>query len=172
MDAISDKPVVRRSARRREPAWTERDDVELEYGKLHEYTPETALEEESKIRPYTRPQNIWAHWNEGRPTKLARWVYCQAFSRAGFRHQGRELYATVKLQWSEPYLLTFLSNNRHLLPSITYQSEWHGVYRLFCPNKTIERVCGSDSTGTLYIGKSGTGAHNWSQFFIPASRES
>jgi hypothetical protein len=36
------------------------------------------------------------------------------------------------------------------------------VYRIFFPNKIIDRFCGKDGTGTLYIGKAGTGKMSWS----------
>jgi hypothetical protein len=49
-----------------------------------------------------------------------------------------------------------------LLPSNKYSDQWSGVYRIFVPNKIIDRFCGKDGTGTLYIGKSGTGRLSWS----------
>ena len=36
-----------------------------------------------------------------------------------------------------------------------------GVYRLFAPNKSIDRCCGKDTSGTLYLGCAGT-KRNWS----------
>ena len=153
---------MRRSLKKRRAlAWTERDDEEIEYGKLYEYTPETALEEENKIRPHKPAEDIWPHWSEGRPTKLARWVNIPRFFRAGVHYKERPYYLVWELNWSDAYPLSLLKQKQHLLPS-NHQSESSGVYRIFSPNKTIDRACGKDPTGTLYIGSAGTGARNWS----------
>jgi hypothetical protein len=48
-------------------------------------------------------------------------------------------------------------NNTGYLPSHS-----SGVYRIFVPNVTIDRCCGKDPTGTIYIGRAGNGSKNWS----------
>ena len=68
---------------------------------------------------------------------------------------------SLNLDWNRPYLLADLERNYELLPS-TRTSEWSGVYRLFAPDTVIERACGADATGTLYIGKGGAGGRKWS----------
>jgi len=42
------------------------------------------------------------------------------------------------------------------------KKEWSGVYRIFSPNTIIDRSCGKDPTGTLYLGLAGSGRKNWS----------
>jgi hypothetical protein len=58
-------------------------------------------------------------------------------------------------------MLSPLDGNFHLLPG-NYKSEWSGVYRIFSPNTDIDRCCGKDPTGTLYVGMAGTRGGNWS----------
>ena len=36
------------------------------------------------------------------------------------------------------------------------------VYRIFLPGTAIDRLCGKDPTGTLYLGLAGTGKKSWS----------
>jgi hypothetical protein len=97
------------------------------------------------------PERIWPHWSEGVPTK-----FCAKIGTPASYHTYREYWASLRLIWNGPYLLSFLEENRHLLPS-TDTREWSGVYRIFSPNTIIDRSCGKDPTGTLYLGLAGTG---------------
>jgi hypothetical protein len=99
---------------------------------------------------------IWPQWSEGVPTKF----HTKVGTPASYRPY-REYWADLNLKWSRPYLLSFLEKNKQLLPS-TNETEWSGVYRIFSPNTIIDRSCGKDQTGTLYLGLSGTGRKNWS----------
>jgi hypothetical protein len=96
---------------------------------------------------------IWPHWSEGVPTKLRLKVYD--------RQLCQEYYETLELKWHGKRLLSSLrgrSNSR--LPSNKYGSQWSGVYRIFLPDTSIDRFCGKDPTGTLYVGLAGTGVLN------------
>jgi hypothetical protein len=142
--------------------WTELDDKEIRYGRWHSYTAENVLAEENKVHPPKPTEEIWPHWSEGTPTKLLLKVYSPMFSRKGVRHWPCEYYASLELKWNGIYMLSHLKENTQLLPGNYTAEEWSGVYRLFAPDKTIDRSCGKDPTGTLYIGCAGTGDGKWS----------
>jgi hypothetical protein len=96
---------------------------------------------------------IWPHWSEGVPTKF----------RLMVSNQGRQHYEALELKCSAKELLSSLTGrNNSLLPSNKDESEWSGVYRIFLPDTPIDRFCGKDPTGTLYLGMAGTGAKGWS----------
>lgn len=136
--------------------WTEEDDKddwrrpdkEIKYGKWYRYTTKTTLAEEYKVHPPV----IWPHWSDGIPTKLRRKLGCDEFVKGAVRHRYMVYYPSVKLNWNAPVKLSLLENNNRFLPR-NYRSEWSGVYRIFSPNTTIDRCCGKDPTGTLYIGQ-------------------
>jgi hypothetical protein len=141
--------------------WTEEDDEEIEYGKWHFYDGQSCLAEEQKIHPPKTIDDIWPHWGEGVPTKLRRTFYTSSFSKNGVYHRARRCYASLELKWHSPRSVSSLRKDTRLLPS-SHQSEWSGVYRIFSPDTTIDRFCGNDPTGTLYLGLAGTGEGNWS----------
>jgi hypothetical protein len=135
--------------------WTERDDKEIEYGKWYVYDPMTSFAETNKIHP-PKSDEIWPHWNEGVPRILRKQWDSPSFILAAVHHRNNpEYYVTLTLRWNVPYMLSVLRKNYRLLPG-TYTSEWSGVYRIFSPNTTIDRCCGKDPTGTLYIGRAGS----------------
>jgi hypothetical protein len=135
------------------------DDDEIEYGRLYIHN----LAEESKVNSPKELGKIWPHWSEGVPTKLRDTLGSPAFVLGAVSHDYREYYETLELKWSDPHLLSSLRPRRNgLLPSSRYSSQWSGVYRMFLPDTTINRFCGNDPTGTLYLGKAGTGAKSWS----------
>ena len=101
-------------------------------------------------------KEIWPNWKEGVPTSFHRLIGTPTSYRPY-----RAYYASLELLWNAPYPLPDLFRNRRLLPS-THSSEWSGVYRVFSPNTIIDRSCGKDQTGTLYLGMAGTGRRNWS----------
>jgi hypothetical protein len=76
-------------------------------------------------------------------------------------HRPRYYFETVELKWNNAYLLSVLGKNYRLLPC-NYESQWSGIYRLFSANMKIDRCCGKDPTGTLYLGFAGGGTRNWS----------
>jgi hypothetical protein len=141
--------------------WTEEDDVEIEYGKWHQFDAKTCLAEEHKVRPREANDDIWPHWSEGRPTFLRRNFYSDSFYNGRVHHRSRECYASLELKWSPAHALSFLRKNYRFLPG-THSREWSGVYRVFSPHTIIDRFCGKDPTGTLYLGLAGTGEMNWS----------
>jgi hypothetical protein len=136
------------------------DDEDFEYGKEYVHTPESALAEESKLYPVATG-DIWRHWSEGVPTKLRRRVWSPAFTIGNVRHSSRPHNETLELKWERAHRLTALRKNYNLLPSGQYSSQWVGVYRIFIPDATIERLCGPDPTGTLYLGRAGS-KRGWS----------
>jgi hypothetical protein len=135
----------------------DQDDDEIEYGKWLEHTADEALAEARKALPPLK--NIWPHWNNGVPTKLRICLHSPAFSTGAAFHHERGSFDTVELQWSGSHMLTELESKPYLLPG-SYANTWSGVYRLFAPVTAIDRCCGKDETGTLYIGLAGTGKRN------------
>ena len=131
----------------------EQDEDEIEYGKWIEHTADEALAEARKAVPQSK--NIWPHWNDGVPTKLRLYLVSPAFSTGTAFHHKRGSFFTVELQWHGSHLLTDLEAKSYLLPGY-----YSGVYRLFVPDTAIDRWCGKDKTGTLYIGLAGTGRRN------------
>jgi hypothetical protein len=98
---------------------------------------------EQDEHPPEQAKDIWPHWSEGVPTKLS----------------GNP--RSLELSWSSAYTLSLLKKKKNLLPG-THWSEWSGVSRIFLLNTTIDRFCGKDPTGTLYLGRVGSGAKSWS----------
>ena len=133
----------------------EEDDEDFEYGKL--YT--SKLEETGALLPI-EDGDIWPHWNDGVPTKLRRKLGSPTFVLGTVRHKYREYYETLEFQWGSKRKLTFLKDNYHYLPE-NYESQWSGVYRIFAPDTSIDRFCGRDPTGTLYLGRAGS-VRGWS----------
>jgi hypothetical protein len=141
--------------------WTEQDDKELKYGKWNVYTAKSSLVEQNKVHPPEKVEEIWPHWSEGVPGKLCWSARTPGFSLGPVYHRGRSGYETIELNWNAPQKLAALKSNYHLLPR-DRTSEWNGVYRIFSPNATIDRCCGRDPTGTLYLGLAGSRGRNWS----------
>jgi hypothetical protein len=137
------------------PAPDEQDEDEIEYGKWFERTAEEALAEARKALPPLK--DIWPHWNNGVPTKLCRYGYGGSFHTGTVHHRDRLRSDTVELQWHGSHMLTELEGEPYRLPG-----HHSGVYRIFVPDIAIDRCCGKDKTGTLYIGLAGTGTQNWS----------
>lgn len=137
----------------------EEDNDDLGYGQWAEYTADRALSEER--RRFSPPEEIWPHWNEGVPRRLRRTVGSESFFHNGVHHRYREYLATVEFNWNPSYALWWLDQNRGFLPG-NYENEWSGVYRIFSLGAVIDRCCGKDPTGTLYIGMGGAGRRNWS----------
>jgi hypothetical protein len=133
----------------------EEDDEEIEYGKL--YT--SILEDENELLPLKK-ENIWPHWSEGVPTKLRRKLGSPSFTLGAVRHDYREYYATLDFKWNDMRKLSFLKENNNHLPE-NYENQWSGVYRIFAPDTAIDRFCGKDPTGTLYLGRAGS-ERGWS----------
>ena len=140
---------------------TEKDDKEIKYGDWNVYDAETVLAEEKRAIPLKELNDIWPNWSEGIPKKLRRTGWSSAFLLGRVRHHSRPHTDTLELSWNHAYTLSFLEDNRHLLPG-NYTNQWSGVYRIFSPNTTIPRCCGEDPTGTLYLGRAGSRGRNWS----------
>jgi hypothetical protein len=142
--------------------WTASDDDEFEYGRQYTFEIGTILAEEKKRLAQQEPQDVWPDWREGRPTHFRRHVYVRAFDSGTAKHQETRQLVGLELSWREAYSLDFLKKNSHRLPSTKWSSQWSGVYRLFASTTSINRCCGTDTTGTLYIGMAGTGKMSWS----------
>jgi hypothetical protein len=132
------------------------DDDEIEYGKLYVHD----LKDSGLHRPTAR-EDIWPLWSDGVPTRLRLTAFTPAFWRDKVHHKARPTQLSLELRWSTSQLLSVLSENKHLLPSGKFSNEWNGVYRLFLPDTTIDRFCGKDPTGTLYLGRAGS-KRGWS----------
>src|SRR5579885_2055053 len=130
-------------------------------GCWNEYDAATVLAEEKKKSSTEQLNDIWPHWSEGVPNKLRRTGWAPPFRLGAVDHHGRLLTDTLELDWEHPHALSFLCENKNLLPG-DYTSLWSGVYRVFAPETTIRRCCGEDPTGTLYIGRAGSRGRNWS----------
>jgi hypothetical protein len=136
------------------------DDDDFEYGTEYVHSPETVLAEESKLNP-VQADDIWPDWSTGVPTKMRRRVWSPAFTLGKVQHEACSRYETLELEWQRSRLLSAIRKNYKLLPSGRYSSHWIGVYRIFVPDKTINRLCASDPTGTLYLGRAGS-KRGWS----------
>jgi hypothetical protein len=141
--------------------WTEEDDKEIEYGKWNAYDANDCLAEEYKIHPPKVIEDIRPHWSQGVPTILRKRTRISPFFLNGVHYRCREVYETREYHWRRERSLSELKNDSKLLPG-TYTSEWSGVYRVFAPSRIIKRSWGQDPTGTLYVGKAGTGKRHWS----------
>lgn len=102
-----------------------------------------------------KANEIWPNWSEGRPTKLR--VFAGEHLKNGLY---TDKHATVEYNWGPKCTLTGLRKNA-FLPT-TDQRHRSGVYRVFSSGINIDRCCGKDSTGTLYIGRAGAGRRDWS----------
>lgn len=140
---------------------TEKDEKEVSYGEWHEYVAKDALVEENRVKRPPLLKEIWPHWRDGVPRKFHRRVLGEAFFKGDNHHKEVSYYVPLELTWNAPRSFSALDKDKHLLPS-TGTSEWSGVYRIFCANNPIERCCGRDETGTLYIGMAGAGKKKWS----------
>jgi len=131
------------------------------YGEWHTFTPEQVAAED-KLHPADPGGVIEPSWQEGVPRRMRRLCGSPEFSKDGVHHRYRPYYRTVQLDWTSGRPLAVLRGKRDDLPSSRYSSQWSGVYRIYAQDKTINRLCGDDTTGTLYIGCAGTGRQNWS----------
>jgi hypothetical protein len=139
---------------------TEQDEDEIIYGNW-EFTAQDVLEEERKLFAAKKPKDIWPRWSDGVPAKLRRTYYCPSFTKNGVRYKSRQHCETLEFWWTSPRTISELGKNYGQLPS-TRKYHWSGVYRIFILDTAIERLCGKDPTGTLYLGLAGTGSRSWS----------
>lgn len=139
----------------------EDDDEDIEYGKEYVHTADAALEEARKLLVLLGDGDIWPGWEDDVPTVLRRTVWTPRFQLGKVVHQHRQVRATVKFAWTKARLLSELRDNYGLLPSSKYSSQWYGIYRVFVPDSAIGRFCGTDPTGTIYIGRAGS-KRGWS----------
>lgn len=139
----------------------ERDDEEFEYGREYIHTADMALEEARKLLTPLGESDIWPGWTDGPPTMLRRTVWSPQFKLGAVLHKHRQIQVTVQFTWRKARLLSELRKNYGLLPSVKYSSEWYGVYRVFVPGESIGRFCGTDPSGTIYIGRAGS-QRGWS----------
>jgi hypothetical protein len=135
----------------------EENDEEIEYGKLYVHN----LEDDREPPRPLQADDIWPHWSEGVPTKLRKTFWSPAFNLGKVYHHPRYSAETLEFEWRGSHLLSVLRQNYQLLPSSRYSRQWNGVYRIFSPNTTIDRICGRDPTGTLYLGRAGS-KRGWS----------
>jgi hypothetical protein len=99
-------------------------------------------------------EEIWPDWSDGIPTRFRSVIDSD-------RSTGAEYYETLLLgQHTSAFIATSKKESSFAFQQIL--GSVSGVYRIFFPNKIIDRFCGKDGTGTLYIGKAGTGAMSWS----------
>jgi hypothetical protein len=147
---------VRISEKEDEVVQVNPDEEGRDYGSW-EFTAEDVLEEERKLLPKA-PEDIWPHWSKGVPHKLRRTLWCDAFTKNGVRHNSRLSSETLEIFWNESRVLSELKEKHNLLPSNSLISQLSGIYRIFLPDTEINRLCGRDPTGTLYLGLAGTGA--------------
>jgi hypothetical protein len=136
------------------------DEDEAEYG-TWEFTAQDALEEERRLLGSTESGDIWPRWSDVIPSKFRRTYYCPPFKKNGVSHDSNSFCETIEIVWNSPRTLDELRKSYRRLPSMR-KDHWSGVYRIFLPNFSIERLCGKDPTGTLYIGLAGTGTKSWS----------
>jgi hypothetical protein len=139
--------------------WTEAHEKDLAYGEWHNCTPQE-LAVENRLYPAERGEEIEPRWSEGVPSRMRRLCGSPDFFKDGVYHRYRPYYRSVDLCWGGVYFLSWLKANKAYLPSAKYSRQWSGVYRLSVEGMTIPRCCGSDTTGTLYVGRGGTGRRN------------
>jgi hypothetical protein len=77
------------------------------------------------------------------------------------RHYPIQYYESIEFKWNGQYTTPVLRNYHGFLPGDCTE-QWSGVYRIFVPEVSINRCCGTDPTGTVYIGRAGNGLKNWS----------
>lgn len=137
------------------------EEKEPAYGEWHSFTPQQ-MAAEDKLHPADPGEVIEPSWEESVPRRMRRLCGSPEFSKDGVDHRYRPYYRTVELDWTFGHSLAVLRDKPIYLPSSKYSSQWSGVYRVYAQNTTINRLCGNDATGTLYIGCGGTGRRNWS----------
>jgi hypothetical protein len=137
--------------------YIEEDDQEIEYGRLYVHS----LGDDREAPRTLEADDIWPHWSEGVPTKFRKKSWSPAFHLGKVYHYPCLSSETLELEWHGPHLLSVLRNNYDLLPSSKYSRQWNGVYRIFSPDTPIDRICGKDPTGTLYLGRAGS-ERGWS----------
>jgi hypothetical protein len=120
----------------------------------------TMIAEGNKVHPPKEEEEIWPHWSQGVPTRFRRRITRPAFSKDDVYYQEAQHYVSLTLSWNEPCSLSYLRRDKLFLPG-THSKAWSGVYRLFAQDTTIDRSCGKDPTGTLYLGLAGSG-RGWS----------
>jgi hypothetical protein len=129
-------------------------DNEIEYHKWYHFTAGAACDEGNETESLS--EDIWPHWADGVPSKLRRELGSPAFKAGNVQYRYRTYYETLNFVWNEAYRLSELRKHKGLLPRHS-----SGIYRLFAPDMSIARCCGTDPTGTLYLGCAGT-KRNWS----------
>jgi hypothetical protein len=143
------------------PFWTDADDEEVCYGETVSSDANSFLAELKKLYPVGLPDEVWPHWSEGVPKAFKRIFYCEPFWSKGVSYQSRFHPVSLSLQWQRSRALPDIQKSNRLLPDSHFEA-WSGVYRIFTSQTPINRVCGIDSTGTLYIGRAGTSERKWS----------
>lgn len=145
----------------KKPIWTDQDDAEIGYCEEVSQDASSFLAEVKKLYPAHQAGEIWPHWSEGVPTKFRRVVFGDWFSSGAAQHRPTTFPLTLDLEWIGPYSLAQLKDEPRYLPG-DYTSQWSGVYRIFARNSGIARCCGTDLTGTLYVGCAASRGRNWS----------
>jgi hypothetical protein len=143
------------------PIWTDQDDAEIGYGEEVSLDASSFLAEIKKVYPPRQADEIWPRWSEGVPTEFRRQVWGDWFSSGVARHRPITFSLTLDLEWNGPYSLDQLKDKPRYLPA-DYTSQWSGVYRIFARDTAIDRCCGTDHTGTLYVGCAASRGRNWS----------
>jgi len=143
------------------PIWTDQDDTEVGYNEEVSQDATSHLAEIKKLYPARQADEIWPSWLEGVPTKFRRIVVGDWFSSGAVQHRSITFPLTLDLEWIGPYSLAQLKDEPRYLPG-NYTSQWSGVYRIFVREAAIDRCCGPDSTGTLYLGCAASRGRNWS----------
>lgn len=136
--------------------WTEQDDEEIEYGKWYAFDAKINLAEQDKIHLFSELAPIWPRWTEGVPKKLRSFATSPSFYLGKVYHRDRPYWSTLRFKWNGPFFLSLLTDWAWPLPS-AHQDHWSGVYRISAQDAVIDRCCGRDPTGTLYIGRAGDG---------------
>ncbi len=144
-------------------SFIDQDEEDYEYGNWVSHDIYSALKElkQSYYNYECDPFEIWPNWADGVPTKLRRMVRIPGFVNAGIWHRDSYGYVSREYDWNVPRKIKDIKSNYSLLPR-TSSGQWSGVYRIFAPDCAVDRCCGKDPTGTLYIGLAGVGKRNWS----------
>jgi hypothetical protein len=143
------------------PIWTEQDDADIGYGEEVSQDACSFLAEIEKLYPPKQAEEIWPHWSDGVPNRFRRQVLGDWFSSGGVRHRPSAYWISLELEWIGPYSLAQLRDKPQYLPG-DYTSQWSGVYRVFARDTAVDRCCGNDPTGTLYVGCAASRGRNWS----------
>jgi hypothetical protein len=137
------------------------DEGEAAYGVWREYSINDELEAERKEHPVEPFPDIWPCWLEGRPTKFRHTYRWEPFKLGQVSHKLHERTESLELAWQPSVSLSLIAKHQKALLPPNYTYAWSGVYRIFRPETEIPRFLGRDPTGTLYVGKAGTG-RGWS----------